>query len=226
MERISSSKIRRISQLIFLGVVVLIGIRFSLFVSSLARPYGALASRPAGVEAFLPISSLMGLVYLIKAGVANRVHPAGLVLFALILGLSVAMRRGFCSWVCLIGTMSEYAHKAGARLFRRNVRMPLYLDATLQCIKYILLGFFLIMVLKTSTASLAGFAKSPYNRISDVKMYMFFTHISGTALTVILALLGLSMVFKNFWCRYLCPYGALLGILRSEEHTSELQSQR
>jgi Fe-S-cluster-containing hydrogenase component 2 len=24
---------------------------------------------------------------------------------------------------------------------------------------------------------------------------------------------GLSLVYKNFWCRYLCPYGALLGLL-------------
>jgi polyferredoxin len=25
-------------------------------------------------------------------------------------------------------------------------------------------------------------------------------------------LILLSLVFRNFWCRYLCPYGALLGI--------------
>jgi len=42
-------------------------------------------------------------------------------------------------------------------------------------------------------------------------MYLFFAHISTFALTTILILAALSMVVKNFWCRYLCPYGALLG---------------
>ena len=26
-------------------------------------------------------------------------------------------------------------------------------------------------------------------------------------------LVVLSVVTKNFWCRYLCPYGALMGLL-------------
>ncbi|KAB2831926.1 MAG: 4Fe-4S binding protein [Candidatus Dadabacteria bacterium] len=27
------------------------------------------------------------------------------------------------------------------------------------------------------------------------------------------ALFGLSLLYKNFWCRYLCPYGGFLGLL-------------
>ena len=36
--------------------------------------------------------------------------------------------------------------------------------------------------------------------------------IAALALAVIAALLVLSVFYKNFWCRYACPYGALLGI--------------
>ena len=44
-------------------------------------------------------------------------------------------------------------------------------------------------------------------------MYYFFARISGFALGVILVLAVLSTLVQNFWCRYLCPYGALLGLL-------------
>jgi polyferredoxin len=54
---------------------------------------------------------------------------------------------------------------------------------------------------------------SPFNALADVRMYLFFAHLSGFALGVVLALAGLSMLVQNAWCRYLCPYGALLGLL-------------
>ncbi|MEO8233107.1 MAG: 4Fe-4S dicluster-binding protein, partial [Ignavibacteriota bacterium] len=40
----------------------------------------------------------------------------------------------------------------------------------------------------------------------------FFANISQTALIVVGVLFVLSIVIRNFWCRFLCPYGALLGI--------------
>lgn len=60
--------------------------------------------------------------------------------------------------------------------------------------------------------SLKLFLDSPYNQVADMKMYYFFVHISRFSLMVIVVFAVLSMIFKNFWCRYLCPYGALLGI--------------
>jgi polyferredoxin len=44
-------------------------------------------------------------------------------------------------------------------------------------------------------------------------MLMFFTDISEFALWTLVILVVLSVIIKNFWCRYLCPYGALLGFL-------------
>ena len=43
-------------------------------------------------------------------------------------------------------------------------------------------------------------------------MQNFFRNIGQTAVIFIALLVLLSMLVKNFWCRYLCPYGALLGL--------------
>ena len=53
---------------------------------------------------------------------------------------------------------------------------------------------------------------SPYGVIADVKMLNFFRHMGQTGAIVIGVLVVASLFIQNFWCRYLCPYGALLGI--------------
>jgi ferredoxin len=37
--------------------------------------------------------------------------------------------------------------------------------------------------------------------------------MSGTTLYFLVIMGGISLGYRNFWCRYLCPYGALLGLL-------------
>jgi polyferredoxin len=43
-------------------------------------------------------------------------------------------------------------------------------------------------------------------------MLNFFRYLGGTAAFVILGLIVASIFVQNFWCRYLCPYGALMGL--------------
>src|SRR5512141_1429687 len=63
--------------------------------------------RPAGVEAFLPISGLMSLRHLFATGRVHPVHPAALVVLLAAVAASVALKKSFCSWLCPIGTISE-----------------------------------------------------------------------------------------------------------------------
>lgn len=199
-------------QCAFVLGTILTALQFHRFVCSLATPELPAVVRPAAVDAWLPISSFTSFVYLLKSGIANPVHPAGLVIFALTLLLAFLVGRGFCSWVCPVGTGSEWLHTLGALLFGRNLRMPIALDWVLRSLKYLLLAFFVVMIGRMSVEDLCAFIYSPYHRICDLKMYALFANASGMTLTVVATLMGLSVLFKNFWCRYLCPYGALLGL--------------
>jgi ferredoxin len=101
----------------------------------------------------------------------------------------------------------------GKRLFGRALTPPRWLDLPLRSLKYLLLLFFARAVFLTMTATdVADFLDSPYNRVADVKMLHFFERLSPLALKVLVGLGVASVVVPYFWCRYLCPYGALLGV--------------
>ena len=202
-------------QIAFVLLCIWIGVEFHFFVKYLESGGAAgSAVRPPGVEGFLPISSLMSLYYFFLTGQVHWAHPAGLFILVAIIAMSFVFGKAFCSWLCPVGTLSEFIGDAGEKLFGRRIRVPGFLDYPLRSLKYLLLGFFLYSIFfAMSTVALQAFLDSPYNIVADVKMYYFFADISQFALIVIGVLFLLSIVIRNFWCRYLCPYGALLGLL-------------
>lgn len=200
-------------QLAFVLLCVWIGIEFHLFMqwgtTVGAEPY---MERPPGVEGFLPISALMGLIHWIYSGTLNTIHPAGTMILIGFVAASFIMKKSFCSWMCPIGTLSESLWMLGQKLFKRNFTVWRWLDYPLRSLKYLLLFFFVSAIAAMSVEELDLFINSPYNKVADIKMYLFFADITPFALWTIIGLMLFSVVIKNFWCRFLCPYGALLGL--------------
>ncbi len=194
---------------------LLLGIQLGLFVrhfqSGGNAPY---YPRYPGVEAFLPIGALVSLKNWLFNGQIDPVHPAALVLFLTFLALALLSRKSFCSWFCTVGTIEEVLWKIGQRLWGRLWQPWFWLDRLLQSLKYMLLIFFIkLIVLDMPLAAVRGFLAAPYWAMADIKMLHFFVSLAGIPLVTIVLLLVLSLFFRNPWCRYLCPYGALLGIL-------------
>jgi polyferredoxin len=173
---------------------------------------GAHVSRPAGVDGWLPIAGLMNLRYFLATGHIPAIHPAAMVLFLIFVAMSLLLKRAFCGWLCPVGTLSEYLWKAGRKLFGRKLVLPRWLDLALRSIKYLLMAFFVIIIASMTAVSLEDFMLQPYGILADVKMLHFFLRMSTTALIVVAVLILLSVVIKNFWCRYLCPYGAVMSL--------------
>ncbi|MFH2055692.1 MAG: 4Fe-4S binding protein [bacterium] len=202
-------------QLVFVALCLWIGVEFFFFVRYLESG-GATAwvARPPGAEAFLPISSLMSLYYFFLSGEVHPAHPAGLFILVAIFLMSLTFGKTFCSWVCPFGLLSESLADLGEKIMGRRLRLPRVVDYLLRSLKYLLLAFFLYAIFFVmGKAALRAFLDSPYNQVADVKMYYFFAQISSLAFWVIAALVLLSIFIRNSWCRFLCPYGALLGIL-------------
>ena len=207
-------KLRFIIQTLFALLCIWIGIEFYLFIRYL-ETNGAVAfyQRPPGVDGFLPISSFMSFYNLLITGEIHPAHPAGLFIFLAIILMSFVFGKSFCSWFCPIGFLSELVGDFGEKIFKRRLKLPKLIDYLLRSLKYLMLGFLVYSVIFLMTpAALKYFLDSPYNKIADIKMCYFFANISQTSLIVISILVVLSIFIRNFWCRFLCPYGALLGI--------------
>ena len=202
-------------QWLYLLFTIYLGVRFYQFVmhvrnGNIPPP----VQRADGVEAFLPIAALLGIKDWLFSGSINPIHPASVVILLSALLVSLLLRRSFCAWICPIGAVEELLWKRGFSLFKRNIRLPEWLDVILRSPKYILLAFFIYFIfIKMPPGQVAAFIESDYNRIADVRMLDFFLNLSGFSLWFIIITLLISLPLKNPFCRFLCPYGALLGLL-------------
>ncbi len=203
---------RRYIQIAFLLLTLFVGAQFVLWVYQLEKGSIPTVSRPPGVEAFLPISALISLKYWVLTGVFNLIHPSALVLLLIFLGTSLFLKKGFCSWICPFGLLSEMLLKIHRILFKGIYYVWRWVDYPLRSLKYLILLFFVWAVfVQMTVADLHAFIYGPYNKVADIKMLKFFSNISSTTFWVLLALVVLSIAVPFFWCRYLCPYGALVG---------------
>ena len=213
MNRKYLNYIRFFVQACFTIFSLYIGYRFYLFYEWAIGKGEAYYPRPPGVEAFLPISALLGLKRLLVTGHYDMIHPAGLTILLAVLAVSFLFRKGFCGWICPVGFISNLMERLGNAL---GTLFPVrrWIGAMVAVPKYALMMFFLYVIfLRMDPKAVEQFIMSPYNISADAKMLKFFLAPSSTTLWVVGGLIVISLFLKNFWCRFLCPYGALLGLL-------------
>ncbi len=206
------ARFRLAVQAVFTFFCIYVGIRFAAFLAWALGRSDVFVAKPGAVEGFLPISALLAARQFFSTGEWDAVHPAGLTLFFAIVVMAFLFRKGFCAYICPVGFLANLLDRAGRKLGLSKVP-PKRVDATLTSIKYLGLGFFAYTVFfSMDLRSVQGFLTAPYNMVSDAKMLDFFTSPSATSLMVVGVLIAMSLAVRTVWCRYLCPYGALLGL--------------
>ena len=209
-----SQRVRHTVQIAFLALNAWLGLQFYLWVRYFeTNGQSHYFSRPAGVEGWLPIAGLMNLKYFLVTHHVSAIHPAAMFLLVIFLVSSWLLKKSFCSWLCPVGTASEYLWHLGQQLFHRSLLLPRWLDIALRSLKYLLLAFFVYVVATLDADGLQQFLLAPFGIIADVKMLNFFRHMGLIGVAVILTLVLLSLMIQNVWCRFLCPYGALMGLV-------------
>lgn len=202
-------------QLAYVAFLVLVAWQFVRFHDAVLGDGPITVARPPAVEAFLPIAALVAAKRFFLTRYWDTIHPAGLTIFLAALASAFVARKAFCSWVCPVGTISRALEWIGRKTLwrRRWPAVPRWLDLPLSGVKYLLLAFFLwTVVVAMPLEAIEGFMQAPYNLAADAKMLALFARPSATMLAVLGGLVALSLVVKHAWCRYLCPYGALLGL--------------
>lgn len=193
------------------------GLFFVLFVwlssrllafASWARGEGPFVPRPEAVAGILPVGHFTSFFAWVKGGGWDALLPAGLVIIIAALATSLLFKRGFCGWICPVGTLWEAAAALGRRVNGgKNVRMPKWLDIAGRSLRYVIGFGFFAFVGMVSIPEAVGFRELPYMWVADIKIIEGFGQ--PLFLAVILLAFVLSMLLGPVWCRYACPLGAL-----------------
>jgi Pyruvate/2-oxoacid:ferredoxin oxidoreductase delta subunit len=197
--------LRYVLQIAFFVLIALISVNHTLVERGIEIPIISSAS----LHALCPYGGVETFIALVSAGtMVKKVHSAAVALLAIILVLSALFGPVFCSYVCPLGSIQEWISKLGKKLFpkRHNKIMPVKLDKSLRYFRYIVLIW--TVYLSTKSLKLVFEAYDPY--------YALFNFWSGevaiTALIVLGIVLALSLFMERAWCKYACPFGALLGL--------------
>jgi NAD-dependent dihydropyrimidine dehydrogenase PreA subunit len=165
------------------------------------------------IHALCPFGGLESLFTLLTAGTfIDKVFSGTMILFFITLLVAVVFRKSFCGILCPFGAIQEFFALLGKKIFRRNFTVPRTLDQPLRYLKYLVLVITVSYAWKT-----AGLWMAPYDpwaayahlsegipavwASSSVGLILLFTTVAG------------STVYDRFFCKYLCPMGALNGII-------------
>jgi polyferredoxin len=160
-------------------------------------------------EAYCPFGGLQALgSYFTRDSLACAMTSMQIMMGAALFIGVVLFSKLFCGYICPLGTISEWIGKLGSRL-KIRFNMPRIPDLILRSLKYILLFITFYFTLKSSELFCKKF--DPYYAVasgfnSDVV-------ILWSAITIGILVIG-SLIFRLFWCRYLCPLGALSNIFK------------
>lgn len=197
--------VRSLVQGFFFAFIALIAVNHTLAESG----QGIAWLSNASLHALCPFGGVVTLYqYATTGSFVQKIHESSFILMLLGLLLAVLFGPVFCGWVCPLGSIQEWVGKWGRKLFKRryNHFLPARLDAVLRYARYLVLAW--VLYLTAATGKLIFAEYDPY--------FTLFNFWSGEVAIGGAVLLGATLIGALFverpWCKYACPYGALLGL--------------
>ncbi len=197
--------IRRVVQFFFFGLIALIAVNHTLVETGAGIPFLGSAS----LHALCPFGGVVTIYQFVTEGTfIQKIHESSFVLMVIGFVLAILFGPVFCGWVCPLGTVQEWFAALGRRLFKKryNHFIPARLDSILRYLRYGVLGWVLYMTAVTGTLVFVNI--DPY-----FALFNFWTsEVAVGGLIVLGVTLAASLFIERPWCKYACPYGAVLGI--------------
>ncbi|MCR4843018.1 MAG: 4Fe-4S binding protein [Eubacterium sp.] len=128
---------------------------------------------------------------------------------------TVVFGRFFCGFACAFGSLGDWVYAIGQfvqkKLKKRLPAIPVRVRKALDWVKYVVLVLIAGLCFLGVYGDLSG--SSPWDVFSMFTALSF--HLDGYAVgIVLLALILVGMVFQErFFCRFICPMGAVFSLL-------------
>lgn len=169
-------------------------------------------SKNANPEAYCPVGGIQTLsAFFVNDSLACDMTTVQISLGILLVMAVFLLGKLFCAYLCPLGYVSELLAKSRrfSKIKEIVVNDGSFLDKILRSVKYILL--FVVFYISISSSELFCKQFDPY--------YAFATGFNGelnlwmSLLAIYLILIGCFFI-KMFWCKYVCPLGAISNIFK------------
>lgn len=194
-------KTRRVLQFVVLGLVFVLTLRHMNLGIEKAAP----------IDAYCPFGAIEGMLTYITTGeFLKRIFLSSFILMGIVFLMTLLFGRVFCSHLCPLGALQEWVRMLGRKIgIKKDLELPKKVDAIARYFKYVIL--IAIIYFSYQVGDLVFRAYDPFNALMHLGEE-FEEKVVGYSILGVL-LLG-SLFTKNWWCRYFCPLGATLGIIR------------
>ena len=203
---VKKSKLIRLTiQLFFLLLIFLISINHQLSEKGLSIPLIASAS----LHAVCPFGGVVSIYTLITEGsFIQKIHESSFVILSLVIILGIFFGPVFCGWICPLGTVQELVSKIGRKIFKNkfNKFIPYKYDKYLRFLRYIIM--FQVIFMTAYTAKLSFLDIDPYHALFN----LWTSEVAIGGIIVLILTLTASLFVERPWCKYVCPFGAFLGL--------------
>ncbi len=208
-------------QIFFFALVASITLNEALFeFYGKSIPYLAAAS----LHAICPFGGVVSIYEFATAGrYAQKIHASSFVLMWAAFILAIGFGPLICGWVCPLGSFQQWIARIGRKLYGKkyNHMVPANIDKPLRYTRYLVLV--LVILATAGTRKLVFQDYDPYFALFN----FWSAEVAPTALIILGATIVASAFIERPWCKYLCPYGAVLGLfnffrifrIRREEST-------
>lgn len=210
------TRVKRVRHLVQLGVA-------GLVVVIAVRHHTSASGATPSIDAVCPFGGVETLVTWASTGeLIARTHPSNLLLGLAVLLAVVVAGNAFCGWICPFGAVQDALAWTRHRLRIPDLRLPRRLDRVLRYGRFVVLG--LVVYVSVHTVRLWFADYDPYATLFGLGwIFEFDLAAMWPALVVTVLVLTASLLVDRFWCRYLCPLGAVLSVLG---HVSFLRIRR
>ncbi|BCN29911.1 FMN-binding protein [Anaeromicropila herbilytica] len=170
---------------------------------------------------FLPslyISALMGVKELYLAAIHNEFSAniiTDLIPLIATVPLTILLGRFFCGWMCAFGSFTDFIYKVSSQFVTKK-KLKEEIDGALKYVKY---GILVLIIMVIWSLNVTVFSSSsPWDvfgmlftvgKLPDLSYVISYLTVG---FVLFIAIIIASVFVERFFCRYLCPMGAIFGL--------------
>lgn len=150
---------------------------------------------------FLSVSHITSVIKLGPEALTNNLTTLMIAVFTII--TTLIWGRVFCSSLCPFGAVQDFIARFTPKKWR--IKVPQKIHDKALYIKYGILGLIVVTAMVSADLSIFQYFE-PFGTL-------FFFSPSVVLWVILIAILAASVVVERFYCRYVCPLGAALGVV-------------